>query len=261
MHHRALASAFLTPAIVSGVDRSRALPTAETTAEAAKRFRSSPRAMIHAALCSQRGNVEQTSGLRIAGADAAAEVRGARRQQSSLRPVRAAGAEIEHGSSFRSREDASRLGRDHRLQSHRCNQKRFDDLRLFQWRRDAQQRLVLKDDRAFRDRPDVARELEMRQMLEPIARYVREGGMGTKIFELLWRERKVLQLMQRLLEPGRHEIISARRQSPHPEFKRRHLRRQAVSKISGRHGQFVEIGQQAKPTIIGEQRLCHLSNS
>ena len=102
-------------------------------------------------------------GANVGRAQAAADIRGARRQHAGFDAVGAARAELDHGPPGGGFGHARRLRCDHRLETDRGQQRGLHDLRFGDRRGDAQKRLARKTDGAFRHRPDVAGKAKGRQ--------------------------------------------------------------------------------------------------
>ena len=74
--------------------------------------------------------------------------------------------------------------------------------------------------RAFRHRPDVSREVEIRQIFEEFGPDMAKNRMPPQIVDLIPRKIHILEVFERLLQPGGHQIIAMGRDVPDKKFKR-----------------------------------------
>ena len=115
----------------------------------------------------------------------------------------------------------------------------FDELGLGQGRCHAQDGLVRKEDRPFRHRVHVAREMGCGEIIQQLraepAALRKPGKIGGGKMECL-------QIIERLLQARRHEKAPIRRKSPHEKLE--HGRASlAVIEIGLHHGELVKVGQ------------------
>ena len=102
-------------------------------------------------------------------------------------------------------DDASRATCDGRLKRDLREQRGLDELRLRQWSCDPQQRFRRKHRRAFFQRPHLSGELKMRQiLLEELPPYALKIRKTAEMLDVLGAKAKALQVLQRLLQPGRN---------------------------------------------------------
>src|SRR5207302_11002528 len=100
----------------------------------------------------------------------------------------------------------------HSLETDRCEQRGFHDLRFGDRRRDTQKRLARKTNRPFRQRPNIAGEPKCRQRIEKIRTNSGEGGMPAKVSNVLGAEADSFQKVQSLLQTGCNEEVSLGRE-------------------------------------------------
>ena len=101
-------------------------------------------------------------------------------------------------------------------------------------------RLAREERRAFGHGVDVAAEAEIAQIIEQI---VFEPAGALEPGDLVCREAKVLQKIQRLLKPCGHEKAAPRRQGAGEKFEHRRIGR-AVVQIGLGHVELVEVGEE-----------------
>ncbi len=196
-------------------------------------------------------NPELLAGCDVGGAQTAADHGRARGQHSSLGAMGAARAEFDHISSGRGLRHARRFAGNHGLKINGGEQRRFRDLRLDDRRGNAQDRLSRKKYGALRHGPNVARKPETGQVIKKIVADCRKDRQRAQIRDLLARKTHALQKIQRLIEPGGNQIISAGGQRADKQFKSR-ARVESCFQVARRHGQFIQVGQQAG--ILGDGR-------
>src|SRR5690606_19102922 len=96
------------------------------------------------------------------------DVAGTRRHETSLGSMGSPQAEVDELLTRRQQHMAGRLGCDQRLERENIEQPAFDELSLWQWRDNAQNRLIGKEDRAFRHGIDITGEAEFLQLGDDI---------------------------------------------------------------------------------------------
>ncbi len=190
------------------------------------------------------GDAETESGFYVRSARAAAEIGGARREDSGFGGMRAARAELGDGAASGGGEYARGFRRDHRLKADRRDQIGLDDLGFDNRRADGEDRLATEHWRAFRYGEDIAGEAELFQQLpEPGGREL-ELRERAKVGDLLGAEAEIQQVVHRLRESGGEEIVAVGGQAADEEFERRDLTGLSGGGESCRHGQFVKIGEE-----------------
>src|SRR6266581_3130526 len=108
---------------------------------------------------------------------------------------------------------------------------------------DAQQRLAGKENRSFRQRPHVARKLELREIVKKIRLHVAEERQCAEISNVFVRKAHVLQEVEGLLQACGDQIVSAVRKLAHEQLEGG-AGIEAVLDVARRHGELVEVGEQ-----------------
>ena len=192
-------------------------------------------------------DAEHFAGQHRGGAGETGEVARPRRHQSGLGAMGPAQPEIDQHFVRRGEPHARRLGGDQRLKMQNVDQPRFDELRLRQRRGDAQDRLVGEEHRAFGHGVHVAAETEVAQIIEQV---LLEPAGALQPGDLVRREAKVLQKIERLLQPGRQQKSAPRRQGAGEKFEHRRIGI-AMVQIGLGHVELVEVGEQRADRFIG----------
>ena len=121
----------------------------------------------------------------------------------------------------------------------------LDQLRVGDWGGHAKQRLARKENCPFGQGPNVASELEFREIVKEIDVDLAETRQGTKIRNVFLRKAHVFQEVERLFQPRGDQVIAAPRQGPHKKFKRS-ARAETVLDVARRHRQLVQVRKQAR---------------
>ena len=111
-------------------------------------------------------NTETAASKRVRCALAAAHESGARGEHSRLHPVSAAGTEFHDGSSGGSAGDARSFAGDQRLEVKDAEKARFNKLGFGDRGGHAKQRLAREENGSFGQSPNVASELELREIVK-----------------------------------------------------------------------------------------------
>src|SRR5581483_3231539 len=150
-------------------------------------------------------------------------------------------AEFDHAASCCSLDHARGLAGDQDGKRNRGQEAGLYDLGFDDRRRYSQQRLLREHGRAFRDSPDLACKAQIAQVLEKSVADGLEYFVGAKELDLLRTEVEVFQEIQRLLQPGGNQVAAIFRQRADEQFEAgRGI--EAALKVSGRHGEFVQVG-------------------
>ena len=116
------------------------------------------------------------------------------------------------------------------------------------------ERLLRKDDRAFRDRIEIAAPLQGTQIFQK--RRVEErcaiaASEGSEVSDLVIRERERIEKVDRVTEPARHAEAASERALAKDEMKDRLLVLHAIFPIPIRHRELVKIGEQRRAMVGG----------
>jgi len=118
----------------------------------------------------------------------------------------------------------------------------FNELRFGDGSGHAKQRLTGKENRSFRQRPNVACKLKSRQIVKETRMNAAEGRERAKIGNVFARKTHILQKVEGLLQTRSHQIIAPVREVANKEFKRGEGL-ETVLDVPGRHREFVEVGK------------------
>jgi hypothetical protein len=94
----------------------------------------------------------------------------------------------------------------------------LDELRFGDRSRDAEQRLTRKEDRAFRKRPNVTPEAELREIAEEVGMDMSKYGQSTDVRNFLGRKVNVFEEVETLFEARSDEIVAVARELTHEKF-------------------------------------------
>ena len=136
---------------------------------------------------------------RIASASAAADVRGSCTGHGAVDALCAARAELEHDSALGSAANSVRLGRDKTLMIYLKQNVGLDKLSLNCRCAHDHKRLTRKHGRSLRNRPDIALELEIAQILKEL---LGEHFPAAQILYILVVKVQVLDIFDHLLKSG-----------------------------------------------------------
>src|SRR5690606_24604399 len=114
------------------------------------------------------GNAVELAGGHRGCPSVSGDVAGPRRHETSLGSMGSPQAEVDELLAWRQQHMAGRLGCDQRLEMENIDQPAFDELSLRQWCDNAQNRLIGKEDRAFRHGVDITGEAEFLQLGDDI---------------------------------------------------------------------------------------------
>src|ERR1035441_8045507 len=185
------------------------------------------------------------SGERVAGAGAAAEPGGPRAQRAGFGSVRAARAELHHGTPGGGRGAARGFGGDQGLEGDGAQQVGFRDLGFDDGGADGERGFAGEQDGAFGDGEEVAGEAELAEVVEEGGAHLGELGEGAQVGDFLGRKAHVEQVVDDLRDAGDDDVIAIGRQAPDGEFERGLLAGLTGLEVARRHGEFVEIGEKA----------------
>ena len=171
---------------------------------------------------------------------AAADVGSARAEDSSLRALRPAGAELQHAAALRRADDAVGLCGNEALVVQRKQNIRFNELRLDGRGADRQDRLAREDRRALRHGVDIAREVEILQIVQEA---LVKDAAAAEIGEVVLRKMQIADILDHLLQTCRNGKAAAVRNIAEEDVKIADLVRLPVHKVAVAHGQLVKIAE------------------
>ncbi|GBD41042.1 hypothetical protein HRbin39_00417 [bacterium HR39] len=192
------------------------------------------------------GDPEDRLGRHGGGAGEADDVGGPRGEQSGLRAVRPAQAEVDERASRRRQHHARRLAGDQRLEVQQVDDARFQELRHRQRGSDPQDGFVGEDHRALGHGVHVAGKAPPGEELD--------GGFGkaaalAQPAQLPFAEAGRFQELHHLFEAGSDQEVAARRQRAHEELEARRRRHPGLE-IGLVHVELVEIGEQRRAADV-----------
>ena len=135
---------------------------------------------------------------------------------------------------------ARRLGGDQGLQVQDVDQTAFHQLRLGQWRDDAQNGLVGEKYCPFRQSLDGAGKAEIGQRGDEIGAESPGAGQPVQFRRL---KAQVLQIIQRLFQTGGEQKATLLRQAAHEQLEHSRFMH-ALGVVSLEHGELIQVGQQ-----------------
>ena len=143
------------------------------------------------------GDIENLSAEHVRGADTARNHRGARSVDTGIRALRSAPAELHHAVALRRAHNAGCLGCNETLVVDDVQKRSLNELCLHNRRDDLDERFARENDRALRNRIDIAGEAEVPQVVE-------EGGLkdaeALQIGDIRLRKVQVLYIVDELVE-------------------------------------------------------------
>ena len=154
------------------------------------------------------GNAVVFAGHDVTGAGEAGEITGARDFHAGVAAVGAAQREVDHRPAACGMNATGRFGGDHALQMNLIDDEGLDDLRLDNRRGDFEHRFVFKKNPPFGNRPNLAGEFEICQIVEKV---IGEQFLCREIVESRVVEGKIFQIIENILKPGRDEIAAVGR--------------------------------------------------
>jgi hypothetical protein len=127
-------------------------------------------------LCSINGDTEAIARVGVGRSCAAGNERGTRSEHTCFNAVSPAGAEFDDGPTGGGSSYASRFAGDERLEVKDGKEAGLDKLRFGDRCGDSKQRFAGKEDRAFREGPNIARETEPREIVEKAGVHMTKYG-------------------------------------------------------------------------------------
>ena len=186
----------------------------------------------------ERRNSEALAGFHVGRAGAAADVRSSGGEHTGFGPVGTTAAELHHRSALRGRDYARGFGSNHRLESQRGEEKRFDDLCFDNGRGHSQQWLLFESQRAFRHGPNFAGEMKVFQVVEKSRADAGEGWVSAENYNILRREPDIFEEIECLVESGGQQKAALRGQRADKELKASSGMK-IVFEVCRRHGELV----------------------
>ena len=183
------------------------------------------------------------------------QITGARGHQPGLGAMGPSQPEIDQLLSRGRKDHSRRLGGDHRLKVKDVDEPGFDQLRLRKRRGHPNDRFVREEDGAFRHGIDVAGKSQAREVVEE---RVREAIALPKPIDLFLENCSVLEKVDGLLQPRRHEEAPASRKPTHEELEYGGIGLPMIQ-IRLKHVQLIQIGQQRARR--GIHRGCRIGNA
>lgn len=196
------------------------------------------------------GDAEHLASRARRRADDAADVGSACAVRRRIHVVGAAGAEVRYRTAGSRLADAARLRRNQRLMVDLRENSRLHELRVDERRDDRQDWFIRIHDRAFRQRVDVALEMEV---LEVRQKFLREHVLLAEVLDILIREGHVLHILDDLLETREDGKAAFVRILAIEDIERHLDVLVVVLEVTIGHGQFVEVHHHRDIAFI---KLC-----
>jgi hypothetical protein len=190
----------------------------------------------------------------------AADPRRTARRQTAIDALRAPQPELDHGLAARRLHHAGRLGRDERAEVDHGEERRLDETRLQDRRAHAHQRLVREAQPPFGHRVDGAGEAQRREMIDEALleqRLAVGAAQRSKVFTVAGVEREMLEVVERLVEPGRDRMTTAERMPAEMEMEHALALRDAGLPVPVRHRELIQVGQEREGRTIEIVELAH----
>ena len=191
------------------------------------------------------GDTVAEAGEGVAGACAASDIGGARTEDSGFRGMGSAGTEFNYVSALGGVGDTGGFGGYERLEGDGGQQKRFGDLAFNEGCLDIQNRLTFVKYGAFGDGEQVAGKAEVGEIVPESGGGVAEVGEVPEICNFVGSKAEVQKVVDGMVEPGDHDKIAVAGEAPDGEFERSGVTLFAGGEVARRHGEFVEIGEEA----------------
>ena len=157
--------------------------------------------------------------------------------------VRATRAKFDHGTSGSGRGDARSFAGDERLEMKNAEQARFDELRFGDRGSDAKQGFAGEEIRSLGQRPDITGKAESREIVKEVRMDLAKQRQRAQVGDVFPGEADVFKELESLFKAGGNEIIAAMWKLPHKQFEGG-AGVEAVLDITGRHGKFIEVGEE-----------------
>ena len=186
------------------------------------------------------GNAIDLIGHGACSARAAADERGSRAGDGAHDALRAARAELKHGAALGCAADAARLCGDQALVVELEQHIGLQQLRLNSRGADGDDRLHREDGRALGDRPDIAREFEITQIVKEA---LAEDTARAQVGNVLLAEVQLLDIVDYLLQPRGDGVPAAVGDIAVENVKVADAVLHAVGKVAVAHSQLVEIAE------------------
>ena len=158
----------------------------------------------------------------------------------------AACAELHDRASLCRAHDAAGLGGDQALVVEGDQQQRFQQLALNGRTLDGDDRLLREDGGAFLNRPDVAVQLKIAQIIEEF--FIKHLG-GAQVGDVLLGKAEVVHSLDKLLQTRHNGVAAAIRHAAEEHIKHRRFVQIPLVQIACGHSQLVEIGHSGKVAL------------
>ncbi len=116
---------------------------------------------------------------------------------------------------------------------------------------DAEHGFAGKEDRAFRESPNIAGEAELREIVEEVGSDVAKDRQSADVGDFVPGKVDVFEEVQSLFETSGDEIVAMRWQVTDEQFESG-AAVNAILDIAGRHGEFIEVGEKAGEESAGK---------
>ncbi len=179
----------------------------------------------------------------VAGSDATADDGCSRAVGSGIRPLRTAESELHDTASARRMADPCGLGRNQALMVHNVEDRRLNKLSLHDRSDDLDQRLTRENQRAFRDRVNIAGKLEISKIIQKCRCKLIKTS---QVLDVLTGEMKLLYVLHELLDAAHDGVSSSARIVAEKRIKNDRTVLFLVLKIPLHHREFIKIREQRK---------------
>ena len=170
----------------------------------------------------------------------AGDVSGPRGLHPGVGAVQPPQAELDDGPAAGGAHYPGRLGGHHGLEVDLVEQEALHQLRLMDGCNDFDDGLLREHHRALRRRVHVAAEAERGQVIDELARELRQRG---DILQRFRGERHRLQVVQGVVQPGRDQVVALPREPAREQVEDGGLH-QALAQVGLEHLELVEVGQE-----------------
>ena len=186
------------------------------------------------------GNAEQLVGNRAGRALAAADIRRPGAGDGAVRALGPAGAELQHRAALRRAADAVGLGGDEALVVHRQQREGLDQLGLNGRSPDRQDRLPGENRRALGNSPDIARKLEIPEVVQ---KFFREQILAPEIVDILLVKMQILDIIDQPIQARADGKAALVRYIPEKDVKISNAVLITSFEVTVAHGQLIKIAE------------------
>ena len=194
-------------------------------------------------VCALDRYVKQLAAQDVGSARASGDHRGARAVGAGIRSLRPAEAELHDRIALRRIADAGSLRRDQALVVDDVKDRSLHELGLHDRRNDLDERLAREDQRSLRDRPDVAGELELREIVEEV--FIEDAESG-QVIDILLGKVQFLDVFDELLQARHDGVAAAERIDAEERVEDDRLVLVLVLEVALHHREFIKICQKCK---------------